>query len=241
MDGLKLKSMKHTPTSVCLVFLLVATGCLSIFTDKCGDSINLGDFRLMPESKADWFPYLNLPELTFSNSAGKTIALRSLAREETMTFHSLGEICREGWADSAEEYFMGEWLHYVYGGSFDGISYELSMVLYVDPDRSLYTRGQAVSSILYDIVSYHSLTSREPDIGVGGSVYLITSYRGNTNVAEDLNFLDWDDFAEEIIINGVAYDDVWYFNREGVPSLYVQKGRGIIAFAGMDDEVWVLQ
>ena len=78
-------------------------------------------------------------------------------------------------------------------------------------------------------------------MGVGGGVDIVASYRGNTIHDDDIAFLHVINFAEEIEINGVPYKDVWYWDRAGTPSLYVQKYHGIIAFAGMDGEVWVLQ
>jgi hypothetical protein len=68
---------------------------------------------------------------------------------------------------------------------------------------------------------------------------LIASSRGNNINLPSYSFTET--FAKEIKINGITYKNVWYFNRVGGPSLYVQKGRGIIEFAGMDGEVWVLQ
>jgi hypothetical protein len=138
------------PLLILGLVVITTNSCITIFDKKCGDNIHLGDFLLMPESKEDWFPYLNMDELTFSNSAGKTITLKNTVLEEKMMYHPLGDICTGGWGDSAEEYFMGEWLLYGYSGSFDGISYKIEIILNVESDKRVHTPGRAVSSILYD-------------------------------------------------------------------------------------------
>ena len=74
-----------------------------------------------------------------------------------------------------------------------------------------------------------------------GGVYIYTvDFRGNAipNVNGDSGIPD---FLDTVDINGNAYNDVWYFYREGAPSFYIQQGQGIIAFQGLNNEVWELQ
>jgi hypothetical protein len=221
--------MKKLIAFTVLTFLFVSTGC-----KQCGENISLGDFELLPESKADWFPYENIDELTFANLSGEIINLSKLVIMEELMYTSFREICNEGWADYAEEYYRGEWLMYEYSGFVNAIRYKLEMTLFVD-----YLNNSSTLK-LFDMAIFSSMITSSGQNGIGGSVYIIANNRGNTISPTDHHYI-LPEFAAEIEINGNIYQDVWYFNREGTPSLYVQKYLGIIAFLGYDDEIWVLQ
>jgi hypothetical protein len=223
-----MKSQNHRIKSLLLLLVVFFTSCLR---DKCGDNISLGEFELIPQSFTDWYPYRELDTLRFENKQGEIISLGLTERTEVWSYQSMGEFCNEGWADSAEEYFLGQWIQLKYSGTFDGINYFIEALLFVDVPTD------PASLKLYDYAVFSSMTHRQfESSGVGASVYIIANNRNNTFSQDEV--LVTRDFAEEMEINGEVYSDIWYFNRGGVPSMMVQKGKGIIAFAGLNEEIW---
>ncbi len=148
----------------------------------------------------------------------------------------------KGWADYTEEYYHGEWLVYEYGGSVNGVTYKIEISLKVEhlfhqdaPDEQL---------TLYDMVTYNFSSTRGATTRRCG-IPLNASYRGNQisdNYSDflTLSHLSYNILASEILINEIPYNDVWYSELDIFP-VYVKKGRGIIAFTGLDNELWVMQ
>lgn len=225
--------MKKYIINFTILILLFFVSC-----SKCGENVYLGDFYLMPQSKGDWFPFTGVEELTFNNATGDAITLKLVENEDKMAHQSIQQICSDGWSDTSEEYFKGEWLLSEYKGVFKNITYSILVILYVE--KNIY-QWESIKFNLYDRISYQSIVDNENDkeIGVGGRIDLIANNRGNSLDINDLQLFIPSDFSEEMVINGITYQDVWYFDREGTPSLYVQQGQGIIAFLGFEGEVWV--
>jgi len=226
-----MKNQIYRFTKILLLLAILFPSCLR---NKCGENISLGEFELMPQSFTDWYPYRDMDTLKFENNKGDIIALALTERAEQWAYHSMGEFCNEGWADRAEEYILGQWVQLRYAGTYNEISYTIEALIFVDRSPS------SKSPKLFDYAVFSSLTHRLfANTGVGASVYLIANHRGNS-FAENEVFVT-KDFAAEMEINGETYADIWYFNRQDVPSMMVQKGKGIIAFAGLDEEIWVIQ
>lgn len=235
--------MKSAKYFLFLFTSILFTQC-DLLIDKCGDNVDLGSYELTTQSKTDWFPYLDVNEVSFKNGAGEEITLQIQENEEVMMYTPLAQICNEGFGDVSEEFIRCEWIYKTYTCVHNTISYKLEIALYID------LAGQNANSfetILYDKISYSSVAYPDNDVssGVGGFVDLIANDRGNAIDFESTNLVP-SEFSEEIEINGQTYQNVWYFNREWpasvfTPGIYVQKGNGIIAFLGMNEEVWVLQ
>lgn len=211
--------------------VLLLSGC-----SRCGKNVHLGDFSLINDTRDDWYPYRDVSTLTFTNGSGAQITLSRQEREETIRYVPFREICTEGWADTSEEFYRGEWLQTIYSGTFSIITYRLGIIVSVE---HLFNYP---SLVLYDRAAYSSYVAGVGQgTAVGGSVNILASKRGNSFNPNELPEFDTPDFASVIEINGKNYSDVWYFDRQGTPSLYVQQGYGIIAFAGLNNEVWVLK
>jgi len=215
---------------ICLPLVFLLSGC-----NRCGKNVDLGNFKLMTDTRADWYPYQGVNTLTFSNASGELISLSPEVREETMMYKSFRQTCTKGWADTAEEFYKGEWLLVHYRGVSNNISYRLEIIVSVEHIFN------SPSLVLYDRASYGSFVSGDSGTAVAGGVDIIASKRGNSFNHADITEFNYSDFTQEIEINGKTYRDVWYFDRQGTPSIYVQQGYGIIAFAGLNNEVWLLK
>lgn len=208
---------------------------IQISCKRCGENVSLGDYNIENESIVNWFPYLDKTELVFENSVGQTLSLNRTIIEEEMVYQPFREICRESSIDNAEEYYKKEWIKYVYSKVENGTTYSIEVLLYVD-----HLMNQT-SLFLFDKVEFSSyVTNTQQSVAIGGSVQLVASKRGNNINDSYFYFLSTNSFAEEMVINGEAYQNVWYFNRDGTPSIYVQMGKGVIGFLGINDEIWVL-
>lgn len=216
-----------------LIFIAIISfyGC-----KKCGESIDFGDFALQDSSIANWFPYLDKDQLRFENQGGETVVLSMEFRDLNKTTVTFRETCNEGLFDTAQEFYHGDFFHTRYTADQEGDHFVLDIYLYVTHIND-YTK-----LTLYDQVSFNSgVFGSKGDPGVGGAVSQVASYRGNTIPDSTLEFLSWVNYAESVEIQGKTYEDVYFFLREGVPSLYVQKYKGIIAFAGFDGDLWVIR
>lgn len=219
-----------------MMFLAIPIVFLFSSCEKCGDNISLGDYTLIETTKQDWYIYDGLDRLSFKNTAGDLIALEIDEFEDRQLYTPVTKICNEGFGDSAEEYYNGEWILKRYKTVHNDITYSIETVLQVENTSTSELR-------LYDAVNFSSNVDNlnDSDIGVGGSVYLFANDRGNTFAQPNDELPVVPEFAAEIDINGVTYQNVYYFNRAGVPSIYVQRNQGIIAFAGLDGELWIAE
>ena len=211
--------------------LLLFAGC-----GECGRHVKLGDYYLESESILDFFPYSEIKSLTFKNSEGKTLTCQLAEKEEDMIYNVHREICYESDFDKTNEYFNGEYLFARYEGSAEGIKYSLSISLQV----SHIYYGQEIPELrLRDFATY-SLDFRSDSKYMDGGVYIFTiSYRGNPVPSENPD--DEPVLLESIELNGSTYEEVWYYDQTDIPGLYVQERKGIIAFEGINEEIWSLQ
>lgn len=200
----------------------------------------MGDFYLMPQSKEDWFPYLGTNALTFKNGRDEIITLQLAEHQEEMMYQPIRKICSEGYFGTSEEYYNGEWLLSKYIGIVGKITYNVQVMLYVHKNNK---ESIPVKSNIYDLASYQSLVvnANDTEPGIGGFINVIADKRGNDIDENEIQGFLPADFVKEIEINGKTYQNVWYFDREGTPSLFVQQGLGIIAFLGFNGDYWVLQ
>jgi hypothetical protein len=222
--------MERFPLSLIILIVLLFTGC-----GKCGKNVNLGSFELKPQSIEDWYPYEGINNLNFKNEEGKIITLQILEQEVEMLHNVSREICRKSDFDAAVEYFWGEYLNTKYHGIYDEINFSISVSIQV---AGIYYNDGNTDLRLKDFATY-SFNMYNDSKWLFGGVYINTvDYRGNPipNVNGDS---DIHEFLNTVDINGNTYNDVWYFYREGAPSFYIQQGQGIIAFQGLNNEVWV--
>lgn len=219
---------------ILLIFLVPTSVFFSCNT--CGESVSLGEFDLKDSSITNWFPYINEDQLIFRNQHDEKIALTLKIRDLTKTQVSYGETCNEGFFDSSHEYYLADFYHTQYTTDYQGDHYKLDIYLFVNHINNLS------GLTLYDQVSYNSGVYRSKEgPGVGGTVSQVASYRGNNIPDSYFDFINWIEHADSLEISGKVYQDVFYFLRDGVPSLYVQKQKGVLAFAGFDGELWILQ
>jgi len=218
-----------------LLMFLVPTG-IFYSCSTCGESVSLGEFDLKDSSIINWFPYINADKLVFRNQHDEEITLVLKERDLTKTQVSYRETCSEGFFESSHEYYLADFFHTQYTTDYQGDQYKLDIYLYVSHINDLS------QLTLYDQVTYNSGVYRSKESpGVGGAVSRVASYRGSQIPDTYFDFLNWVEHADSVEIRGKIYQDVFYFLRDGVPSLYVQKQKGVIAFAGFDGELWILQ
>jgi len=221
--------------SFVLLGLLVLGAC-----DKCGSDVDLGDFALLEESKADWYPYVGVNELSFENSGGDTLRFALGIRRDEMVDQTYKDICKgTKVGDIAKEIYRSERYVVEYSVVNEDITYFLAISLYVD--RFVLDGAGALE--VYDRVGYTSTIKDYRNTNnpiIEGSILLVANKRGTAVEHEDLWYNETASFAEEMQINGQTYHDVWYYELAGKPTLYVQEGKGVVAFLGFDGVVWVL-
>lgn len=222
--------MKKILTVFILIHFLFLISCF-----RCGKDVHVGDYQLMAQSKEDWFPYLNVNSLSFKNSKGEVITLELKEQNSdtvSITYHT---ICDKGFFDNAVEYYNGEILGTTFELKEGNIRY--SLIINLSVYHVLYPTDQT-KPLLYDQVVYRSEIISNGN-SFNGDIILIANSRGNSINTEDINTLAG--FFETLQINGTDYSNVWHFARNGTPTLYVQQGRGILAFLGLDGEIWIVQ
>ena len=221
------------------VFLLLITSMwlLTAGCGKCGRNVNLGKKTLQSQSVSDWFTYKKVNEVIYQNSEGETINMHIEERNEEMIHQFFRHICYESDMDNAHEYFYGEYVFAQYEGSHRDVHQVFSISLGV---CQMYYGYEPEELLLQDQVTY-SFDFFSPDQWIFGGVYIYTaSYRGNP-VPDDSTGTDHPELVKEMELNGTTYQDVWIFSRENTPSIYIQKGKGIIAYTGPDNEIWERQ
>lgn len=234
--------MKNKLLSLLIFISLIFAGCSmydeDIGSSKCGEDIDLGYFKLIPKSIEDWFPYKEVNELTFINAEGGIITLQIEKREEEMTRNVNRVICEESTFDSALEIYWGEWLRVEYQGIYNDVNYTFYALLQV---AGICCYHEEFTDLrLGDLITYHLEMNNDGEI-LGGYYQDYVNYRGNTISNADLG-ISPPDFVQEIEINGKTFNGIWCFsNSNGFPMLYVQQEQGIIAFQGLNNEVWTLQ
>lgn len=219
-----------------LLFYTILIGSISIFAgcDNCGENVKIGEYSLMETSVSNYFPFIDQDHMVFRNEQGKSITLVVKTKEITKTPVTFREICNNGFFDSSQEFFDADFYYIQYATEFEGTSYSIDNYLYVN-----HINDQT-SLTLFDQATFNSLVFRtKGEPGVGGTVSMVASYRGNHIPDSNFEFLSWVNYADSLEIRGQEYKEVWYFLREGIPSLYVQKQKGVIAFLGFDGELWV--
>lgn len=228
--------MKKIPLSLLIFILLIYSGC-----SRCGKNIDLGNFKLTPSSIEDWFPYKELNELTFVNGEGEIINLQIEKREELMNHSYYREICSKSSSDVSYEIFYGEYLSVEYRGINGDIKYEISVIFTII--GTYYHYHEEYSDLrLADQITYHLEINNDGNY-LFGYYQDYVNYHGSGVPDDDLGIV-YPDFAAEIEISGKTYNDVWYYPEDltsGFPALYIQQGQGIIAFQGLNNEVWTLQ
>lgn len=196
----------------------------------------MGEFELTTQSITHWFPYIGKDTLVFENEAGSILKLGKVLAVNEMVYQSMGEFCNEGFADRAERYYLGQWLQYIYATTLNGVEYGVEAILFVN------NTSQGATPKLFDNISYASRarTIGNP-IGIGGNVSLIADNRGNTFSSTEITIPSTQIFVAELQVNNTTLHNVYYFNRDGKPSLLVIEGQGIVGFAGRDGEIWLLK
>ncbi len=213
------------------LMLLTATLLLFSACVKCGEDVLLGEFELTPESRAYWDAVAGDETLTFVSDDGGEIELQRTKREEDMTWVTFFYLCMKN-NDSAEEYYLGESLHYEYTGLLNGDT------LLVRSWFNVYHVPQIRQLLLYDQATFSFQINREASIE-GAYVQIMSSNRGNNISGNNLPHLPVYSFAAQKEINGQLFADVWYYEGHSQASIYVQKGKGIVAFGDAAGKVWI--
>ncbi len=212
-----------------LLILLMLQGC-----KKCGKDVKLGEEFLMEESKENYFPYFTIDEMTFVSSSGKVLTMNVESRSTSLLFDHIQYICYNGYGDNAREYYRIEWFSAKYVGNYYQNNYELEIHLFI---------SRLKPSNLNDIRYYDRLSCSYSGKGTAGKEVRASSNkmvhkRGNAFTESEISTANrWLEFEEEFEINGVVYYDVWHRSHK----LFFQKGRGVFAFEGLDEEYYVLQ
>lgn len=211
---------------------LLIDGCGSLF-NKCGDSVLIGEYTVMPESIEDWLPYRGVDQLVYTNSENEELVLKLVQDTAFFQVESGKTICWEDTWDSSSEFIRGEWIISTYAGS----GHELKVEIYVGWNRM---NSSYEIDDLFDHVTYYSTGKH-----MGGTLDLVASDRGN-NIDPDILSYPSYIYADSIEINGQIFEDVWYFNREYpssvfTPTLYVKKGIGVLGFMDDTNVVWLLK
>ena len=229
--------MKQITISFCLILPLLFSGC-----KKCGEDVNLGDYEVTEQSKTDWFPFISADKLSFENENGDSIEIKIANRKDEMEYINFRDICKgTKLNDAAKEFYRSEKLLVEYSAFYGDNTFFLSAILNVD---RIVIQGNTSYFNLFDKIIYRmriqDYNSAE-NLNISGEVTLVADKRENAIENEDLWHGDPIKFAEQIILNGKTFQNVWYHESDGVPTLYVQQGKGIIAFRGFNGQVWVLK
>ena len=223
-----------------LVVLLLAIPLVFSSCRKCGEDIFLGDYELMPESVQDWYPYLGVDKLEFENGDGETIELTTSNRKEQFEMITFRDICKGNKLDDlAREYYRAERYVLEYNGIGEDITYFLKISLAVN---RYAVEGDTDYFKLYDEVNYSSSIqnySSGSNQRIKGDIKLVAGKRDTQVENTDIwnNSISY--HIDQVNLNGQIFTDVWYFEEEGTPLLYVKQGSGIIAFLGFDSQIWV--
>ena len=207
---------------------------------KCGEDVFLGEYGLLDQSKQDWYPYEGVDNLVFENTLGETIELTSSNRKEQYETITFRDICKGRKLDDiARELYRAERYVVEYNGIGDDITYFLKIGIAVN---RFAIEGNTNYFNLYDEVNYSSSIqnySTGNQQRIQGDIKLVANPRDTQIENQDI----WHDgvaqHAEQVTLNGQSFSDIWYFESNGTPTLYVKRGIGIIAFLGFDDQVWV--
>lgn len=223
--------------AIVLFLLFLVLGC----NNRCGEDEMIGNYEITKQSKEDWAPYLNADNLTFTNDSGDTILLNLKYPNSEMLRKDVGIICDKN-EDFSMEYYIGELIQSGYEGRSGDTYYLLSFSLEVRDNQGFDFTDEL---IMYDLLSVH-LYVEGGDYGSNEDnscdLYMLTDKRGfNFNIA-NMPYLNQLGFSDEMTLNGETFHDVWYgSNFKGIPSLFLQQKKGVIAFLGMNDEVWVIE
>lgn len=221
--------MNNNPLKFIIFISLLFAGC-----GKCGKDVYLGEFKLIPKSIEDWFPYNGIDELKFKNAEGEVLNLKIADRKEELINQVYRYTCYENYNDEASELIDGEYKYVNYQGTFNEMNYSVSISIMVE---GINYSNNSSKIRLKDYVTYQVLV----DNGPYGCMYRYTvDFRDNPETNES-GYTFFPEFLKETDINGKTYNDVWYFCTDYQSSIYVQQGHGIIAFQGLNDEVWELQ
>jgi hypothetical protein len=215
---------------IILGFTVLLTGCGFLF-DKCGDSELIGEFTVDPISLENWLPDGDQEQWVFTNSDDEQRVLIQVQDSSFYQVQSGKTICYEDMWDTAYEFIRGEWIVIIYADE----DHEVEMNFFVT--WPMMNSSYELSE-LFDAVTFFSRGEN-----MGGTLDLVASDRGNDIDPDILTYPSYI-FADTITINGVPFEDVWYFNREypsGVftPTLYVKEGMGVLAFVDDDNVTWL--
>lgn len=232
-----MKFSKRHLTLISLIVFILLNGC----NNKCGEDVLLGNYEVTTQSKEDWFPYVDVETLTFVNDSGITISLDLVYSNSEMIRKVSKIICEKG-ESFATEYYECEFIQSGYEERSGDTFYFLSISLEVADNQGFDFTDEL---ILYDVLSINLYVGRDD---YGGNednscqLYMLTDKRGyNFNIA-NMPYLNQFGFSNEMTLNGKTFHDVWVgSNLKGIPALFLEQGKGVIAFVGLNDEVWVLQ
>lgn len=229
--------MKKLTNVFVVSFLLFFPSCL-----KCGEDVFLGSFDLMPESVDDWIPYGGFQNLTYVNQAGDSLTMELQERRNSYEEKTFRILCSRGYDDIAAELYRAQTLDVQFSHKTDTSFYNLHFHLFVDHVENTDDLK------LFDNFYCNAFVSDWTETNmVMGYVQLVANPRGNSFSTADLRSIKnmytshAVTFSESMQLNDSIYDNIYYNTHSGVPSVFVQQGRGVIAFRGLNDDIWVLQ
>ena len=227
--------MKSYLTILIIILAVGFSGC-----KQCGEDVNLGDYELQEQSISAWYPYSGIDRLSFKNTDGDMIDLNVDNRRDEMISQTYRDICKGNSLDDiAREVYMAQRLLVEYSVVVDDITYFLTAALFVDRFVNTITPG---SLKVFDKVNYTSTIQnfQNPDNEIiDGVINLVADSRGTAVENEDVWFTEAAIFTESVQLNGQTFNDVWCYEKNGIPTLYVKEGQGIIAFLGFNNQMWV--
>lgn len=222
------QGLKRPVFLLLIPILLLFSACV-----KCGEDVLLGEFELMPESKAYWDSFSGDETLTFVDGEGGEILLQRTQKEEQMNWTTFFYLCMKN-NDSAEEYYIGELLYYQYTGLLDGDTLLLRCwfeVQHVPQHRQL---------LLFDHAVFSFQVNRQTSIDET-YIQIVSSSRGNNISSNNLPYFRESTFTRQKEINDQIFADIWYHEELNQTSIFVQKGKGVVGFGDSTGTVWTLK
>ena len=217
-----------------IVFLLlfVLSLCFSGCEKKCGDDVQLGE-ELLTENSKTWM--VDPDQLVYSNLDGDTLIFSKTESSDNLSEYkeilcSNGSLTTPATSVSTLSISL-ENMHRVYTIGERKLVITLTVMGHDSGVGPNY-------DILYDRIFYSldQLDNPDSELWNYAGLVLTTDDRGSppctTYCYPFYNF-------DEVEINGKIYKDVWYDNPD-LPSFYVTKSLGIIAFTDPDGTLWCI-
>ena len=224
LKSTKTNKMKFFSKLILLFTPIILVSCYS----KCGDSKNLGTYSVSETAKAEWLYPVVKETLKYVNNQNDTMVYSKVNNTKDYSHNSLGQNCNEGFGDSSEDYYYGEYSTISYKSN-SGISIEMKAIVDVSQ--------QNLDSLGY----VFNFGTSGP--GVTSTVSFGIKASDETKLMKDLFWIiDEVKFSSELEINNKLYKNVYYnYNPQIIePSIYFQKNIGIIAYRDSSSTLWTL-